>query len=112
MSVTNRFQTGEVPIGVSKKCCACCDLFAKYLQANPPQDKTLTFLLPGTHGTIYPWMVPPFSVSRSVLVKMCQELFTVFLHVSTTLQPGLSSTKSSPASATSEVYDVDTVLER
>ncbi|KAH9854162.1 hypothetical protein C2E23DRAFT_819836 [Lenzites betulinus] len=106
------FSTGEVPIGVSKKCCACCDLFAKYLQANPPQDKTLTFLLPGTHGTIYPWMVPPFSVPQSVLVKMCQELFTVFLRVFTTLQPSLSSTKSSPASATSEVYDVDTVLER
>ncbi|KAH9850075.1 hypothetical protein C2E23DRAFT_837319 [Lenzites betulinus] len=106
------FSTGKVPIGISKKCCACCDLFAKYLQADPPQGKTLTFFLPGTHGTIYPWMVPPFSVPRSVLVKMCQELFTVFLHVASTLGPGLSSTKSSPASATTEVYSTLTGLER
>ncbi|OJT09184.1 hypothetical protein TRAPUB_14394 [Trametes pubescens] len=97
-------QTGDIPIGISKKCCACCDLFAKYLHESSP---SLTFRLPGTHGIIYPWMLPPYPVPPVVLKGMCNELFAAFLRVTSAMDPGLLSTQSSPASTASDLEQPD-----
>ncbi|KAH9858307.1 hypothetical protein C2E23DRAFT_803460 [Lenzites betulinus] len=101
------FSTADISIGVSKKCCAHCDLFASYLKQSPPQGKPLKFFLPGTHGTIHPWMAPPYGVPRVVLEQMCQALFTALLVFSRALNRGLTSTKTSPASGSIDLEEVD-----
>ncbi|KIY64933.1 hypothetical protein CYLTODRAFT_424787 [Cylindrobasidium torrendii FP15055 ss-10] len=45
----------QIPIGVGKKCCYLCHILASQLE----QTGRLKFLLPGTHGTVYPWLPPP-----------------------------------------------------
>ncbi|KIY62095.1 hypothetical protein CYLTODRAFT_427165 [Cylindrobasidium torrendii FP15055 ss-10] len=45
----------QIPIGVGKKCCYLCHILASQLELTG----RLKFLLPGTHGTVYPWVPPP-----------------------------------------------------
>ncbi|GBE83331.1 hypothetical protein SCP_0503790 [Sparassis crispa] len=57
-------------IGVSKKCCWCCDWLSKDLPV-PGQDG---FVLPGTHGTTLPWSPPIFDIPLATLVPLEQAL--------------------------------------
>ncbi|OSC99731.1 hypothetical protein PYCCODRAFT_1438085 [Trametes coccinea BRFM310] len=63
-------QEGSVIIGVSKKCCWCCHALRQSLEGH------LSFVLPGTHAVILPWLPPP-GVRESVLVKMREALFGI-----------------------------------
>ncbi|KAL4074782.1 hypothetical protein V8B97DRAFT_1868240 [Scleroderma yunnanense] len=58
---------GEAVIAVSKKCCWCCDWLGRRLKTR--------FVLPGTHGIMYPWDPPKFGVSVSLLKRLEEELW-------------------------------------
>ncbi|KAL7284612.1 hypothetical protein ACG7TL_001907 [Trametes sanguinea] len=64
-------QEGSVIIGVSKKCCWCCQALRQSLEG-----RTISFVLPGTHAVISPWLPPP-GVPESVLMKMRETLFGI-----------------------------------
>ncbi|KAL4062198.1 hypothetical protein J3A83DRAFT_2417583 [Scleroderma citrinum] len=57
----------EAMITASKMCCWCCDWLGQHL--------TTHFVLPGTHGIMYPWDPPKFGVSVSVLRRLERELW-------------------------------------
>ncbi|RPD53603.1 hypothetical protein L227DRAFT_396755 [Lentinus tigrinus ALCF2SS1-6] len=61
---------GSLPIGITKKCCWACFRLAQLLTSDIRSD----FLLPGSHGVIYPWSPPPFGVSPKVLSILRDEL--------------------------------------
>ena len=50
------FQSREIPIGVSKRCCQLCWETKELLHVQKP---SLNFVLPGTHGTFFAWIPPP-----------------------------------------------------
>ncbi|KIY64919.1 hypothetical protein CYLTODRAFT_492714 [Cylindrobasidium torrendii FP15055 ss-10] len=45
----------QFPIGVGRKCCYLCAALASELEKTGRTE----FILPGTHGTVYPWVPPP-----------------------------------------------------
>ncbi|RPD53588.1 hypothetical protein L227DRAFT_396380 [Lentinus tigrinus ALCF2SS1-6] len=61
---------GSLPIGITKKCCWACFRLAELLLEDTQRD----FILPGTHGVIYPWSPPPLGVSSQVLSRLRDEL--------------------------------------
>ena len=63
----------------------------------------VTFVLPGTHATFFPWS-PPQGIPLDALKKMRDRLDAVFQEVacSFSLAP---STKTSPASSTIDLED-------
>ncbi|KAI0633257.1 hypothetical protein C8Q77DRAFT_1113977 [Trametes polyzona] len=68
----------EVAIGVGKKCCKCCALFAALLANHPTDHEPLPkFLLPGTHSVIFSWRVPSVEVPLEVLRSMRAILFSI-----------------------------------
>ncbi|KAF8658902.1 hypothetical protein AX16_001946 [Volvariella volvacea WC 439] len=84
------FATPKAPIGTctGQKLCFCCHTLSNHLTFPiPPMATSLPFspttdyphfLLPGTHGTITPWLVPILGVNVDVLRKMRSGLFDVF----------------------------------
>ncbi|KAI0759227.1 hypothetical protein BD413DRAFT_288419 [Trametes elegans] len=87
---------GRMDIGVSKKCCYCCDILANLINTSPQGG--LTFLIPGTHGTIFPWHPPPLGINTEHLQQMRDKLFKKFHDIVTKQILGLASTQSSPVS--------------
>ncbi|KAI0356998.1 hypothetical protein OH77DRAFT_1477311 [Trametes cingulata] len=97
-SVDSIFTSDQVVIGVSKKCCRCCSLFAEHMSSSSEEDQKLEFVLPGTHSIIYPWLPPTFGVPDNVLASMRGALFATFHRVALEHDAGLASTQSSPTS--------------
>ncbi|KAI0758560.1 hypothetical protein BD413DRAFT_675122 [Trametes elegans] len=87
---------GRMDIGVSKKSCYCCNLLAKLINASPQGG--ITFPLPGTHGTIFPWLPIPFGVTTEHLQQIRDTLFTQFHDIVMKQIVDLASTQSSPVS--------------
>jgi hypothetical protein len=54
-------------IAAGKKCCWCCAKLSELM--NP------TILIPGSHGTIYPWCPPRIGVSLGILEALESELW-------------------------------------
>ncbi|KAI0764178.1 hypothetical protein BD413DRAFT_195522 [Trametes elegans] len=88
--------SGRIDIGVSNKCCYCCDILAKLIHTSTQGD--LACSLPGTHGTIFPWLPPPFGVTTEHLQQMRDKLFKKFHDIVTTRILNPASTQSSPVS--------------
>ncbi|KAI0372409.1 hypothetical protein BV20DRAFT_1119829 [Pilatotrama ljubarskyi] len=101
-NVDTIFTSAQVVIGVSKKCCRCCSLFAQHMANNSQEGQELQFVLPGTHSIIYPWLPPAFGVPDHVLVSMRGVLFATFHRVAVEHITGLTSTQSSPTSSLGE----------
>ncbi|KAI0356993.1 hypothetical protein OH77DRAFT_1588849 [Trametes cingulata] len=97
-SVVSILTSDQVVIGVSKKCCRCCSLFAEHMSSSSEEDQKLEFVLPGTHSIIYPWLPPAFGVSDHVLASMRGVLFATFHRTALEHDAGLASTQSSPTS--------------
>jgi hypothetical protein len=92
---------GDIPIGVSKKCCQLCWQMKEYLNA----DCSTNFTLPGTHGTFYPWIPPP-GVPDSVLLKIRSDLIQLIREDITRKSHIVShSRQSSDAGSDSESED-------
>ncbi|KAI0758640.1 hypothetical protein BD413DRAFT_599143 [Trametes elegans] len=88
--------SGRIDIGVSKKCCYCCDILANLIHISTQGG--LTFSLPGTHGTIFPWNPPPFGINTEQLQQMRDKLFKKFHDIVTKRILDLASTQSLPVS--------------
>ncbi|KAI0758631.1 hypothetical protein BD413DRAFT_496275 [Trametes elegans] len=88
--------SGRMDIGVSKKCCYCCDILAKLIHTSTQGD--LAFSYPGSHGTIFPWHPPPFGINTEHLQQMQDKLFKKFHNIVTKRILDLASTQSSPVS--------------
>ncbi|KAI0363962.1 hypothetical protein BV20DRAFT_974999 [Pilatotrama ljubarskyi] len=98
-NIDTTFTSNEVVIGISKKCCRCCSLFAQHMATSLQEgQEELHFVLPGTHSIIYPWLPPAFGVPDHVLASMRRVLFATFHHVAVQHDAGFTSTQSSPAS--------------
>ncbi|KAI0759235.1 hypothetical protein BD413DRAFT_675065 [Trametes elegans] len=91
---------GRMDIGVSKKCCYCCNLLAKLINASPQGGLTLS--LPGTHGTIFPWLPPSFGIDTEHLQQIRDKLFIQFHDIVMKQIVDLASTQSSPVSDNSQ----------
>lgn len=84
------------PIGVGKKCCELCWLLHEAYNA---QLKELgRFIVPGTHGTFYPWYPPPM-IPHHIL----SSLHAIMLEESKTMM----LTHSRQSSASSAISDLD-----
>ncbi|KIK63412.1 hypothetical protein GYMLUDRAFT_241895 [Collybiopsis luxurians FD-317 M1] len=57
---------GAFAIGVSKKSCGLCQHLADTIHN---EDEKITFHLPGTHATIFPW-APPLHLPQTVLLSI------------------------------------------
>ncbi|KAI9056343.1 hypothetical protein FKP32DRAFT_1682307 [Trametes sanguinea] len=106
-------QDGEVVIGVSKKCCWCCYSLQSLLRKHnsDPSVRPVSFILPGSHATIYSWIPPP-ETPLEVLKTMRESLFVALNH--SIFQPAaqLFTNQSSPvASGTSYPSLLDDALE-
>jgi hypothetical protein len=96
-------------IGVGKKSCFCCHWLAQLLAGDDD-----AFVVPGTHGIVFPWTPPSFGIPIAVLEKLEQKLIhklTEVTEIWITSQPvPHSSRQSSPASQSShgieEMLDV------
>ncbi|KAI0357016.1 hypothetical protein OH77DRAFT_1423306 [Trametes cingulata] len=97
-SVDSILTSDQVVIGVSKKCCHCCSLFAEHMSSSSEEDQKLEFVLPGTHSIIYPWLPPTFGVPDHVLASMRAALLATFHRVALEHDAGLASTQFSPTS--------------
>ncbi|KAI0780261.1 hypothetical protein C8Q74DRAFT_1368005 [Fomes fomentarius] len=93
-----------VRIGVSKKCCYCCNMLSsslkewRGLQTDP--NKFPVFELPGTHAGIFPWMPPP-GIPAKVLQDMRQRLLEILFEI---VRGGLAkSTQTSPAMSATDM---------
>ncbi|KAI0773188.1 hypothetical protein BD413DRAFT_678083 [Trametes elegans] len=92
--------SGRVDIGVSKKCCYCCDILAKLINASPQGG--LMISLPGSHGTIFPWLPPSFGINTEHLQQLRNKLFIQFHDIVVKQIVDLASTQLSPVSDDSE----------
>ncbi|GBE85842.1 hypothetical protein SCP_0803640 [Sparassis crispa] len=64
------FQDIDNVIGVAKKCCWCCN----WLGENLPVPMQECFILPGSHGMIFPWSPPRFGIPLATLASLEREL--------------------------------------
>ncbi|KAH9917160.1 uncharacterized protein BXZ73DRAFT_105632 [Epithele typhae] len=89
----------RIPVGVSKKCCFCCDYLAQLL-AEPSEDGRpgVKFVLSGTHSTVFPW-VPPSGLPRAVLVKLAKRLTDTLDEAIKTSSKDVGSTQTTPLHA-------------
>ncbi|KAI9056363.1 hypothetical protein FKP32DRAFT_1456510 [Trametes sanguinea] len=66
---------GTVRFGASSRCCWACYFFGTAL-CNPQPPQQLSFILPGAHSIILPWVPPPHT-PEEVLIKMRSKLFSI-----------------------------------
>ncbi|TBU52490.1 hypothetical protein BD310DRAFT_1043038 [Dichomitus squalens] len=100
--LTPVFEVPSIPIGVSKKCCFCCDLLAHLLMRSQSGGR-LSFLLQGTHSTIFPW-IPPDGIPFEVLKEMRIQLLKIFHSSITTYVKSVPSLQTSPAQSVHELF--------
>ncbi|EJF56064.1 hypothetical protein DICSQDRAFT_150620 [Dichomitus squalens LYAD-421 SS1] len=96
------FEVSLIPIGVSKKCCFCCDLLASLLTSSGEHERNLTFLLQGTHSAIFPW-IPPDGVPFKVLKEIRIQLLRIFYDPITVYVNSAPSLQTSPAKPVREL---------
>lgn len=100
-------QNADRVIGVAKKSCLCCYWLAQLLL----DDKSSTFLVPGTHGIVFPWTPPLFGIPAPILAKLerllIQKLVEVTENWIASQSVPRSSGQSSPASQSSDDVDED-----
>jgi hypothetical protein len=98
-------------VGVGKKSCFCCYWLAQLLQV----DDDGSFLVPGTHGIVFPWTPPVFGIPVSVLEqleKILIQKLTRITEVWIASQPITHpSRQSSPVSQSSNAGDEDLNLD-
>ncbi len=90
-------------IGVAKKSCLCCYWLGELLKT----DTGESFVLPGTHGIIFPWTPPSDGIPFEVLETLQQKLISKLTEVTATWinsqpSPWDSSRQSSPISQSSD----------
>ena len=66
-------------IGVTKKPCLCCHWLGELLRSSTEGR----FVLPETHGLIFPWTPPLFGIPEPVLVTLQQKLVSKLTEVTT-----------------------------
>ncbi|TFK89002.1 hypothetical protein K466DRAFT_46278 [Polyporus arcularius HHB13444] len=59
---------GALPVGITGKCCPACTRLSKRLLDGHH------FILPDSHGVVYPWSPPPFGVPPHVLRALRDDL--------------------------------------
>jgi hypothetical protein len=106
LSLTDGFpQNADQVVGVSKKSCLCCYWLAQLLEV----DSSDSFVVPGTHGIVFPWTPPSFGIPESVLKQLEQKLIQKLTEVTEDWiqkKPVQSySRQSSPASQSSSSED-------
>ncbi|KAJ6618820.1 hypothetical protein B0H10DRAFT_2217314 [Mycena sp. CBHHK59/15] len=84
----------QLPIGVGKKCCWCCWMLGEFLK----NDRGREFILPGTHGIIFPWIPPKHGIPVDVLDRLEKLLVLKLEEAITTHTVSSSSRQSSPSS--------------
>ncbi|KAI0756211.1 hypothetical protein C8Q80DRAFT_1264298 [Daedaleopsis nitida] len=95
----SRRPNGEVPVGVSKKCCFCCHKLATLLK----QHADRSFVLQGTNSMIFPW-IPPKGIPLDVLTELRLTLLRVLYDtVEQTVHTLSRSVQMSPAETLSPV---------
>lgn len=91
-------------IGVSKKCCWCCARLASLIA----RCERKTFILPGSHGQIFPWALPS-GISQDVAGALEADLESTLSEVlrkQFSMYQGIPiSQTSSPAGSDTEVND-------
>ena len=90
-------------IGVEKKSCLCCYWLSQLLQTDTKEP----FVLPGTHGIIFPWTPPLDSIPFEVLESLQQKLVSKLVEVTTTWIHNQPSTWDSSPISRSDHEDVD-----
>jgi hypothetical protein len=84
-------------IGVANKSCPCCYWLGGLLRS----DANKSFVLPGTHGIVFPWTPPLFGIPLPVLETLQQTLVSKLTEVTVNWidrqpPPWYSNRQSSP----------------
>ncbi|KAH9917149.1 uncharacterized protein BXZ73DRAFT_105621 [Epithele typhae] len=93
------FSHERIPVGVSKKCCVCCEYLAQLL-GEPSEDGQpgVEFVLSGTHSTVFPW-VPPSGLPHPVLKKLAKRLIDALDEAIKASSKDVGSTQTTPLHA-------------
>ncbi|RDX50257.1 hypothetical protein OH76DRAFT_1482409 [Lentinus brumalis] len=70
-------QLNALPIGLAKKCCWACFRLSELLQQDA--DVHREFILPGSHGVMFPWTPPPFGIPSSIWRIFREELIQMIV---------------------------------
>lgn len=89
-----------VPIGVGKRCCACCWALQSFVKANDEEASFIAFDAPGTHATFFQWL-PPIGTPEWLLLEL-RDHFVTSLR-SNLLLPSRTRHSSSASSDASSV---------
>ncbi|TFK86881.1 hypothetical protein K466DRAFT_599975, partial [Polyporus arcularius HHB13444] len=87
-------QKDALPIGISKKCCGACYRLSELLQQEA--DVHRTFILPGSHGVIFPWTPPPFGIPSNILRLFREELKRLIVDWAIAQIDHLNTSRQSP----------------
>lgn len=87
------------PIGVGKKCCQLC--WVLHEAFNDQRGESGEFVVPGTHGTFYPWYPPP-----GLPLHILTSLHEALLQESKTM--GLTHSRQSSASSVTS-FDIGSI---
>ena len=95
-------------IGVARKSCLCCYWLGQLLK----NDAGDPFVLPGTHGIVFPWTPPSEGIPIRVLESLQQKLISKLTEVTATwiktqTWPLDSNRQSSPTSQSAGPDDED-----
>jgi len=89
-------------IGVGRKSCLCCHWLAELLGKSPND----AFLVPGTHGIVFPWTPPFFGIPDPILEQLEERLILKLTEATdmwiASQVVGHSRRQSSPASRSSD----------
>jgi len=89
---------------VGKKSCLCCHWLGELLVGGNGQG----FLLPGTHGIVFPWTPPLFGIPEPILEQLEQKLILKLIKVTETWIQSLpvppSSHQSLPTSSSHDDF--------
>ncbi|KAI0820822.1 hypothetical protein BC628DRAFT_827413 [Trametes gibbosa] len=93
----------NIVLGSSKKCCACCSMLSERLARlhqpdfwRPAPQDTPSFILPGTHAAISPWIPPASGIPTAILKDMRASLFYIFHDLVSTGGEGYMPPVSAP----------------
>jgi hypothetical protein len=92
---------------VTQKSCLCCYWLGELLH----NDTKEYFILPGTHGIIFPWTPPSEGIPFEVLESLQQKLVSKLVQVTTTSILNDPPTWVSPISRFDQEEDVDMQLD-
>ncbi|KAH9917140.1 uncharacterized protein BXZ73DRAFT_105612 [Epithele typhae] len=97
------FSHERIPVGVSKKCCVCCEYLAQLL-GEPSEDGQpgVEFVFSGTHSTVFPW-VPPSGLPHAVLEKLAKKLIAALDEAIKVSSKDVGSTQTTPLHASEEL---------